>query len=170
MRTKKVTLGVGLAAPFLFPFFFFFVFSTHVAPRSSLSAAAGASLIHRVLSVASPSFPVASLMVPPQPCKASPPPPTSTRARAERTHTETHAPARACASVSPSVPPCPPSPPSCSHRPGQAKHIKCASVVAAGLMNNAQKQKSRPSFYYLILLRGGWEGGDARMQGGWEGV
>lgn len=42
-----------------------------------------------------------------------------------------------------------------SHTPSQAKHIKCASVVAAaGLMNNAQKQKTRPSFYYLILFGG----------------
>lgn len=41
-----------------------------------------------------------------------------------------------------------------SHTPSQAKHIKCASVVAAGLMNNAQKQKTRPSFYYLILCGG----------------
>lgn len=41
-----------------------------------------------------------------------------------------------------------------SHTPSQAKHIKCASVVAAGLMNNAQKQKTRPSFYYLILCEG----------------
>lgn len=55
----------------------------------------------------------------------------------------------------------------CSYTPSQAKHIKCASVVAAGLMNNAQKQKTRPSFYYLILCGGrrGREGGKERQRG-----
>lgn len=54
-----------------------------------------------------------------------------------------------------------------SHTPSQAKHIKCASVVAAGLMNNAQKQKTRPSFYYLILC-GGRGGRERKTQRGKE--
>lgn len=69
-----------------------------------------------------------------------------------RTHARTHSP-------HPTLP--------YSHTASQAKHIKCASVVAAGLMNNAQKQKTRPSFYYLILC-GGRGGRERKTQRGKE--
>lgn len=84
---------------------------------------------------------------------------TRTHARTQQTHMHARTP-----------PPLPHPTLPYSHTPSQAKHIKCASVVAAGLMNNAQKQKTRPSFYYLILCGGVERDREStERQGGSEG-
>lgn len=114
-----------------------FVFNTHIVRLPSLLAAAGAS--HSTCAVSCKPL-ISSCLFNGTAAMQSYPLPWRVH-----THKHTHLNARTH-SLHPTLP--------YSHTPRQAKHIKCASVVAAGLMNNAQKQKTRPSFYYLILCGG----------------